>query len=124
MSNHSKISQEVLNLLDPYDSSQTECDGMVRICCTVLAQHGIEHQPMIGILSRKQREIDPHFCINLPSGERIDYRAKLWLGNSKEIPHGVFQPSNFSTAIYKGEPVELELLSPVLFKILTSAVQL
>ena len=79
MNEHTKISQEIRNLLAPYDSSQTECDGMIRICHTVLTQHGIEHQPMIGILSRKQREIDPHFWINLPSGERIDYRAKLWL---------------------------------------------
>ena len=51
----------IQQLLDPYDSSQTECDGMTRICHTILTQHHIEHQPIIGKLTFKDRPIEPHF---------------------------------------------------------------
>ena len=110
----------IQQLLDPYDSSQTECDGMTRICHTILTQHHIEHQPMIGKLTFEEQEIEPHFWIDLPSGDKIDYRAKMWLDdNDSSAPHGVFNPSNLPEAIYVGEPVELEVLSPILFEIMT-----
>jgi hypothetical protein len=110
--------EKIQQLLDPYNSSQTECDGMTRICHTVLTNHSIDHQPMIGVLTRQNQEIEPHFWIDLPSGERIDYRAKIWL-QGENIPHGIFHPQDFPDVIYTGEPIELEVLSPVVFEILT-----
>ena len=110
---------KIKNLLDPYDSSQTECDGMTRICHTILSQHHIEHQPMIGTLQFDEQRIEPHLWIDLPSGNRIDYRARMWLNNSAKVPHGVFHPFDFPNVIYKGEPVELELLPPALLTIMT-----
>ena len=110
---------EIESLLDPYDSSQTECDGMTRICHTILSRHYIEHQPMMGTLQFDGQRMYHHFWIDLPSGERIDYRARMWLGNSDRVPHGVFQPENFPDVIYEGKPIELELLPPVLLEIMT-----
>lgn len=107
----------IQQLLDPYDCSQTECDGMTRICHTVLIQHGIEHQPMVGTLRRKQKKLYPHFWIDLPSGDRIDYRASMWLG-SDSVPHGVFNPEDFSDVIYKGRKIELEPLPDPIFQLL------
>ena len=112
--------QKIKHLLAPYDSSPTECDGMTRICHTVLTQHGIEHQSMMGVLTKDKQKVEPHFWIDLSSGERIDYRAKMWLRNSDCVPHGVFQPTYFPDVIYRGVPVELELLSPMLLKIMTT----
>ncbi|MTJ14688.1 hypothetical protein FJR11_19325 [Anabaena sp. UHCC 0187] len=112
------LTQKIKQLLDPYDSSQTECDGMTRICHTVLTQHNIEHQPMIGVLILHNQEIQPHFWIDLPNGERIDYRAKMWL-IGENLPHGVFQPQDFPDVIYTGEPIELDILIPELFSMLT-----
>ncbi len=113
------IQQKIKNLLDPYDYSQTECDGMSRIIHTVLATEGIEHQLRMGILIKDKQEVEPHFWIDLPSGERIDYRARMWLGDNLSVPHGIFQPNDFPNIIYSGIPVELELLSSVLLKIMT-----
>lgn len=110
--------ERLQELLDPYDDSPTECDGMVRICHTLLVQQGIEHQPMVGVLTRFHQEIKRHFWINLPSGECIDYRAKMWL-KEENIPHGVFNPQDFPDVTYTGEPVELDVLPPVLFEMLT-----
>lgn len=109
--------ERIQQLLDPYDSSQTECDGMVRICHTVLTNHSIEHQPMFGVLNLQNQEVEPHLWIDLPSGERIDYRAKMWL-KGDGIPHGIFHPQDFPEVIYTGEPIELDVLSPTLFEIL------
>ncbi|QIR41767.1 hypothetical protein HCG51_34350 (plasmid) [Tolypothrix sp. PCC 7910] len=108
----------IKQLLDPYDSSQTECDGMTRICHTVLTNHGIDHQPMYGVVTLQNQVIEPHFWIDLPSGERIDYRVKMWL-KGENIPHGVFNPQDFPDVIYTGQPVELDVLSPKIFEILT-----
>jgi hypothetical protein len=111
-------SKEIQQLLDPYDSSQTECDGMTQICHTVLAQHNIEHQPMAGSLRTQEQVIEPHFWIDLPNGERIDYRASMWLG-SEGVPHGVFNPQDFPDVIYEGDFIELKPLPDVVFQILT-----
>lgn len=108
----------IKQLLDPYDSSQTECDGMVRICHTLLTNHDIEHHPMIGVLNLQNQEVEPHFWIDLLSGESIDYRAKIWL-KGDGIPHGIFYPQDFPDVIYTGEPIELDVLYPVLFEMLT-----
>lgn len=112
------LQQIIQQLLDTYDDTQTECDGMTQICHTVLAENRIEHQPMAGILKRLNQEIYPHLWIDLPNGDRIDYRARIWLGN-EGVPHGVFNPQDFPDVIYDGEPMELEPLSPQVFKVLT-----
>jgi hypothetical protein len=111
--------QRIQELLDPYDSSQTECDGMTRICHTVGVRHGIDHQPRVGLLQHKAREIEPHFWIDLPNGDRIDYRARMWLGQEEGVPHGVFNPQNFPDVIYQGEAIVLESLPPVVLSIMT-----
>lgn len=109
---------KIQQLLDPYDSSPTECDGMAHLCHTVLYQHDIEHQPMSGTITQQGQTMGPHFWIDLPNGARIDYRLKMWLG-SQGVPHGVFNPQDFPELTYEGQPIELELLSPVALKLLT-----
>ncbi len=73
---------------------------------------------MYGVVTLQNQGIEPHFWIDLPSGERIDYRAKMWL-KGENIPHGVFNSQDFPDVIYTGQPVELDVLSPTIFEILT-----
>lgn len=107
----------IQQLLDPYDDTQTQCDGMTQICHTVLTENNIEHQPMAGSLSKQNRGVGLHLWIDLPDGNRIDYRARMWLGN-EGVPHGIFNPQDFPDVIYDGEPIELEPLSPTVFQVL------
>lgn len=116
--NCKNLNLQIENLLAPYDSSPTECDGMTRICHTILAKNDLQHQTMIGVLLFRQREIKPHFWIDLPSGERIDYRARLWTENIVQVPHGVFYPDDFPEVIYQGKFINLEVLSPEIFLVL------
>lgn len=73
---------EIRNLLDPYDATPTECDGMTKICSTILTQQGIKHQPMIGEVTYLNQKIPIHLWIQSGDELIIDYRAKIWLGNS------------------------------------------
>lgn len=105
-------------LLDRYDSTQTECDGLTQICSTILNKHDIPHQPMAGTLTFEGYTIPIHLWINLPIGFTIDYRARMWLGNDETIPHGIFKPLDYPNVIYEGEPIELEPLSQIVFDVL------
>lgn len=92
--------------LDPLDSLPVECDGMTRVITALLTQNGIEHKVMGGHLTDvsplqdKNARLGPltayvHWWIELPSGHLIDYRARMWMGESAQ--HGVFikDPTHF-----------------------------
>ncbi|MBW4638605.1 MAG: hypothetical protein KME05_10270 [Gloeocapsa sp. UFS-A4-WI-NPMV-4B04] len=40
------------------------------------------------------------------------------------VPHGVFNPQDFPDVIYTGASIELQLLPPVLFEVLTQKARL
>jgi hypothetical protein len=109
-------------LISQYEHCPLECDGLTRVLHTALYKAGIEHTCMAGSLARKDsREGSPlHFWIALPEGTFIDYRARMWLGDRTGVPHGIFNPVDYPQVEYSGSPVELEILSPTLFAVLTS----
>lgn len=111
--------KEITKLLVPYDSSPTECDGMTRICSTILTKEGIKHQPMLGSVVYKEKKIEPHFWINLANNYCIDYRLKMWFGKCNNIPHGIFKFKDFPQLKYQGIPVNCKSLSPEVLLILT-----
>jgi len=100
--------QFVRSLLDLYDSSQTECDGMVRLCATALAHHAI---PFTGHLGRVlvQHEDDSyqalplHFWLTLSDDDQstlvVDYRLQCYVSRTG-VGHGVFSPSQVSNVSY------------------------
>ena len=61
-----------------------------------------------------------HFWIALPNGDYIDYRARMWLGDNADVPHGIFNPVDYPKVTYSGSSAELEILSPSLFAVLTA----
>lgn len=107
--------QHIRQLTAKYDSCPLECDGLTRVLHTVLTDHDISHQTMLGTIWLGERVFDPHFWIKLPNGYIVDYRARMWLG--PEAPHGVFRRSNVK---YDGRSILLEILPDFLFKILTT----
>lgn len=112
----------VRSLLDAYDDSFTECDGMTRICHTVLSRENIPHFCMVGVSRHGAKRLPIHFWIDLledMEGYRIDYRARLWFGMSPDVPHGVFRPEHFPKVNYEGKAVDLPLLSDGVFRVLT-----
>ncbi len=84
-------------VLDQLDRCALECDGMTCLISALLSRARIEHTVGVGgILHRpSDRNVAPHLWINLADGWRVDYRARMWLGDRPEVPHGVFWPSDW-----------------------------
>lgn len=108
-------------LTSRYEHCALECDGLTRVLHTVLSQEGIEHTCMVGsvVLTESNTGSVLHFWIVLPNGDYIDYRARMWLGDRADVPHGIFNPVDYPKVTYSGSPVQLEILSPSVFTILT-----
>lgn len=107
---------QVRTLTSPFDGAQLECDGMTRVLHTVLADNHIPHTPKVGQVDWKGHHFNPHFWIELPDGNVVDYRLKMWFGAS--APHGVFDPKKMGVT-YDGRTVSMPLLPDFLFEVLS-----
>lgn len=75
------------------DRLPLECDGLTRVISTLMSRDGIEHAIHIGSLSIDEVGTIPlHWWISLADGSVCDFRARMWLGASDAVPHGVFSP--------------------------------
>jgi hypothetical protein len=112
---------KLTHLLDRYDQCRLECDGLTRVLHTVLAVQHIPHRVVVGRIAHTPTHtaMSPHFWIALEGEWRVNYRARMWLGDLADVPHGVFAVSDYPAVEYIGRRVELEPLHPTLFTILT-----
>lgn len=111
-SRYSKLSAEnraslrrLQQLLDPFDASYSECDGLTRVLHYVLTQAHVPHRVMMGQVRMGEATFAPHFWIELSEVPHvvIDYRARMWVGAG--APHGVFDLREHPEARYLGELV-------------------
>jgi len=104
-------------LLSHLDDAPVECDGFSSLAATLLSRNGIAFQGMCGqIIAAQLGSAIPHVWIEV-GGLVVDYRARMWMGNGPDVPHGVFRKADHPD-LYKGNPVEIEPLPDFLFKIL------
>ena len=88
---------------------------MTRVISALLEREGIDHQAFLGTLEVPDvGEIGLHAWIDLDGDpqQRIDLRARMWLGDDPRVPHGVFEPT--PAAVYKGRPFDASIESVVL----------
>lgn len=112
-----EITPDLLHgLLDQYDIAHLECDGLTRVVHTVLAHEGINHQVFAGQIYDVPtgRTMSPHLWVDVEM-YRIDYRARMWLGNGEDIPHGVVRVGQYSNVLYQGENFSIPVLPKELF---------
>jgi hypothetical protein len=91
-----------------------ECDGATRVLHYVFDKEKIKHVVKKGIVTFDGEEIPLHFWIELPDGNIVDYKSRMWLGNQAQ--EGVFKPN--SKTKYIGEPIDLKM-SETVYRILT-----
>lgn len=110
------IDQSLINhiclILNPYGVlKHLECDGLTHILHRVLSDENIEHTVYMGQVtySVNGETIPMHKWIDIDH-LRIDYRARMWLGNMPDIPHGVFYPADYVNVSYEGSPTQSNLL--------------
>lgn len=109
---------ELEALLCDLDVPQIECDGATRIAFSRLHQLGVSSRAFIGSISVGGQSFYPHLWLVVEGGIYVDYKARMWLGEHSNVPHGVFAPDDFPDASYKGEELELKPLSEGMQKIL------
>lgn len=112
--------------LAQYDEAPLECDGLTRVIHTVLAELEQPHRIKGGRISHRTngRSFEPHFWVELADSRPhlIDYRARMWLRDSEDVPHGIFDPKDYPLMCYEGEVIDWEVLSPELFAALTTPI--
>lgn len=96
---------EIESILAPYADLRLECDGLTRVLDYVLGQRCIKHSVMAGRVAMGQAAIPLHFWIELGDWRLVDYRARMWLGNGADVPHGVFREIDFPKVKYDGRRV-------------------
>lgn len=107
----------VAGITAPYAENQSlECDGLTRVLHTVLSDRHIPHTPMFGRVEWNDRHFMPHFWIELPNGEVVDYRLRMWFG--PKAPNGVFDPKKVGVT-YDGRRASMPLLTDLLFNVLS-----
>lgn len=107
---------ELRELLSDLDSAGVECDGMARLITTRLQEHNVDHQVMVGSVALNDAVIPLHYWVMV--GElTVDYRARMWLGDSPLVPHGVFR-QDACAARYTGSAVQMDALPPAVVSML------
>jgi hypothetical protein len=109
-------------ILEPYAALQhLDCDGLTRVFHNVLSDKEVRHTVYCGEViygdGDNAKIIPIHFWIDIED-ITIDYRARTWLGEKADIPHGVFHSVNYPKISYRGDSVNLSLMSDLLFQIL------
>lgn len=91
------------------DDCQVECNGMSWAVSYLLDQSGIKHECMLGYVKSEHtgEAVTPHYWVALPGGWIIDLRLRLWLGDTDDVPHGLFHTSDAAWLgmQYEGNPV-------------------
>lgn len=104
--------------LDALQTLPLECDGVSRSLSQVLVHAGVPHVLHFGVLEVHGVGRTPFHCwVVLPDGSHCDARARMWLGDSPSVPHGVFQPG--AQHRYTTKEVIAPARSPFVFAVLT-----
>ncbi|MFP5300070.1 hypothetical protein R2R70_02490 [Cobetia sp. SIMBA_158] len=91
------------HLLKPLDGARLECDGMSSVISWGLHEQGVTHRVKSGMIHRGDVSIC-HVWIELFTGHVIDLRARMWLGDRLDVPHGVFRPEDYPHVTYIEHP--------------------
>ena len=82
-------------VLQKFDGLPLECDGMTRVVSMYLTHEEIPHTIQCGKLAVQGAGFIPlHYWVAFADGRVCDLRARMWLGNAANVPHGLFLPND------------------------------
>jgi hypothetical protein len=95
--------------LSPLEDLPLECDGLTRVMSILLCRERVAHTVMVGGLAVEGHGVIPHHWWIALGGDLdgwlVDYRARMWLGPSPTVPHGLHCPA--AEVTYDGTSVEI-----------------
>ena len=97
---HDELEFALLSLED----TRVDSDCMTFVISKILDDRGVFHQCRVGYAEDRLSRMTtaPHCWIELEQGWCIDLRLRQWLGDEDDLPHGVFQPTNYPRVRYQG----------------------
>jgi len=85
-------------VLQKFDALPLECDGMTRVVSMYLSHENIPHTIRCGKLAVQGAGFIPlHYWVAFADGRVCDLRARMWLGDAENVPHGLFLPNDDQT---------------------------
>jgi len=107
------MTDKIENIIKDYVDLPLECDGLTKVISYLLEKNDIDHKVFIGNIGTIHLWIEVEDYI-------IDYRARMWLGETDDIPHGIFKKEEYPNADWYNNKQEIKIeVSEILFKILT-----
>ena len=108
----------------PLEDAKIDSDCMTSVISNALSERGIFHQCRIGYAEDRLSRMttSPHCWVELEQGWCIDLRLRQWLGDEDDLPHGVFQPSDYPRVRYQGTALLVPRLDVEDLKAMTNEV--
>lgn len=103
---HEALLQRLTSVAE--QKSFLECDGLTRVLSYILSAEGIDHRTMMGCLQVQDREVLDFHCWIEVDHQILDFRARMWLGVAQDIPHGLFDVSDYAVT-YQGDEVDMSV---------------
>lgn len=109
---HTWLSELEISLL-AVDDLRTDCTGLTMIISALLSRAEIPHRCMHGSVMHmpSQSHVVPHYWIELEQDIVVDLRLRMWLGDTDDIPHGIFEKALALDLRYTGKGVSMQTLS-------------
>lgn len=106
----------------PLEDLRVDSVYMTFVISNALSEPGIFHQCRIGYAEDRLSRMTtaPHCWVELEQGWCIDLRLRQWLGDEDDLPHGVFQPSDYPRARYHGTALLVPRLDVGDLKVMTN----
>ncbi len=117
---HDELEFALLSLED----ARVDSDCMTFVISKILDDRGVFHQCRVGYAEDRLSRMTtaPHCWIELEQGWCIDLRLRQWLGDEDDLPHGVFQPSDYPRVRYQGTALLVPRLDVEDLKVMTNDV--
>ena len=106
----------------PLEDLRVDSVYMIFVISNALSERGIFQQCRIGYAEDRLSRMTtvPHCWVELEQGWCIDLRLRQWLGDEDDLPHGVFQPSDYPRARYHGTALLVPRLDVGDLKVMTN----
>lgn len=107
-------------LTEVVDALPVECDGATRIVHVLLKDAGVPHEVYWGAVELWEGDSIPlHWWVKVGMFI-IDYRARMWLPDNDDVPHGVFDPTEHPEVEYQGSLVSFTAADECANRVLAS----
>lgn len=111
---------QIQKLIEPFENSEVECDGMSKIISYLLYSNGIRYKHVFGQLIDLKKNTEIYHEWIVWNNHIIDYRARMWFGPT--APNGIFKENTVTKFSYMPDGYVSGKPSEFIFRLLTNSI--